>query len=124
VGTGLLALPVLAGSTAYAIGEALYWKTGLELKPQRARKFYGVLTATMLAGIILNFIPIDPMRALFWAAVVNGVAAPPIMIVMMLIGQSPKIMKAFTISRPLMFFGWAATIVMLVVAVLSILSWL
>jgi len=123
VGTGLLALPVLAGSTAYAIGEALCWKTGLELKPQRARKFYGVLAATMIAGLILNLVPLDPMRALFWAAVVNGIAAPPIMIAMMVIGQSPRIMKAFTISPSLVFFGWAATVVMLVVAILSVVSW-
>jgi len=123
IGTGLLALPVLAGSAAYAIGEALCWKTGLELKPQRARRFYGVLAVTMIGGVAMNFIPIDPIRALFWSAVVNGVVAPPIMVAMMLIGQSSRIMKAFTISRTLVVFGWAATLVMFVVAALSIASW-
>jgi NRAMP (natural resistance-associated macrophage protein)-like metal ion transporter len=123
IGTGLLALPVLAGSTAYAIGEALGWRTGLELKPQRARRFYTVLAATMIAGIILNLIPIDPMRALFWAAVINGIAAPPIMAAMMLVGQSSRVMKVFTISRTVAFFGWAATGVMSLVAVLFIVSW-
>ncbi len=123
IGTGLLALPVLAGSAAYAVGEAMYWKTGLELKPQRARRFYGVLAATMLIGLALNFIPLDPIRALFWAAVVNGLAAPPIMIVMMIIGQSPRIMQAFTISRSLVIWGWVATGLMTVVAALSVISW-
>ncbi len=80
IGTGLLAVPVLAGSAAYAVGEALQWPVGLGRRPGRARAFYGAITAATLVGAMLNFTPIDPIRALFWSAVINGVAAVPIMV--------------------------------------------
>ena len=124
IGTGLLALPVLAGSAAYAIGEALRWRTGLELKPKRAKKFYGALATIMIAGLALNFVPINPIKALFWAAVVNGIVAAPIMIIMMRIGSDPKVMKSFVISKTLKTFGWLATAVMALVAGSSIATWL
>jgi NRAMP (natural resistance-associated macrophage protein)-like metal ion transporter len=124
VGTGMLALPVLAGSAAYAVGEAFGWRTGLEAKPKRARKFYLVLAATMLAGLALNFVQIDPIKALFWAAVVNGLVAPPIMVTMMLMAGKPAIMQNFVISKRLKIWGWAATILMFAVAAASIASWL
>ncbi|MDB6040862.1 MAG: Mn2+/Fe2 transporter, family [Verrucomicrobiales bacterium] len=120
IGTGLLALPVLAGSAAYAVGEAFKWRTGLEAKPYRARKFYGILTAVMLAGLGLNFVPIDPIKALVWAAVINGIVAPPIMVVLMLMANKPEVMKEFVISKHLKWMGWLATAVMLVVALAAI----
>src|SRR6516165_3391478 len=88
IGTGLLAVPVLAGSTAYAIGEGGKWPVGLSRKPKRAVAFYAVLAFSVLIGIGLNFTPLDPIKALYWSAVINGVLAPPIMILMMLlVGQ-------------------------------------
>lgn len=116
IGTGLLALPVLAGSAAYAIGEAFKWRTGLEAQPHRARKFYGTLTVVMITGLALNFVHIDPIKALVWAAVINGIVAPPIMIVLMLMANKPEVMKEFVISKRLKWMGWLATAVMIIVA--------
>jgi Mn2+/Fe2+ NRAMP family transporter len=124
IGTGLLALPVLAGSAAYGISEAMRWKSGLEVQPRRAPKFYLVLAIVMVAGMMLNFTHLDPIKALFWAAVVNGLVAPPLMVVMMLIATNTEIMKTFTLSRNLRVLGWASTGLMFVVAVLSVAGWL
>jgi len=124
IGTGLLALPVLAGSAAYAVGEMFKWRTGLEAKPHRAKKFYLLLSAIMLAGLALNYVHIDPIKALFWSAVVNGIVAPPIMIVMMLLASRPDVMQEFVISKRLKIMGWIATGVMTLVAVASIIGWL
>lgn len=124
IGTGLLALPVLAGSAAYAIAEGLGWKTGLELKPARAKFFYGVLVVVMLLGFLLNFIHVDPIKALFWSAVVNGLVAPPIMVVMMRLANDRGVMKSFVISKWLSGMGWLATAVMFLVAALSVVTWL
>lgn len=124
LGTGLLALPVLAGSTAYAISEGLRWRNGLEVQPHRAKKFYGVLAVVMCSGIALNFIHIDPIKALFWSAVINGLVAPPLMVVLMVIASKPEVMKTFVITRWLKWLGWTATGVMFTVAVLSIFGWM
>ncbi len=113
VGTGLLALPVLAGSAAYAVGEALRWPVGLNQHWMQARGFYGVITGAMLLGLGLNFVHIDPIKALFWSAVINGVVAGPIMILMMLMASSRRIMGHFTLNARQMWLGWAATSVML-----------
>ena len=123
VGTGLLALPVLAGSAAYAIGEAMRWRTGLEIKPARAKKFYMILTGMMLGGFALNLVQVDPIKALFWSAVINGLVAPPTMIAMMKIARDPSVMKSFVISKSLTVLGWCATGIMLAVAMLSAVSW-
>jgi NRAMP (natural resistance-associated macrophage protein)-like metal ion transporter len=120
VGTGLLALPVLAGSAAYAIGEVFKWRTGLEAKPKRARKFYWALVAVMVGGLALNFIHIDPIKALVWSAAINGLIAPPIMVVLMLMASKPKIMQQFVISKRLKWMGWCATVVMFAVAIAAI----
>ena len=98
IGTGLLALPVLAGSAAYAVGEALQWRVGLAQRPGRAKAFYGVIAAATLVGAVLNFTPLDPIKALFWSAVINGVAAVPIMVMIMLLGSRKKVMQQFTLS--------------------------
>ena len=120
VGTGLLAVPVLAGSAAYALGEALRWPVGLDCKPKRAKAFYGTIIAATAVGALMNFTPIDPIKALYWAAVINGVVAVPVMAVMMLMASRKKIMGVFTINGSLRLFGWIATAVM-AVAVASML---
>jgi NRAMP (natural resistance-associated macrophage protein)-like metal ion transporter len=117
VGTGLLAVPVLAGSAAYAVGEALRWPTGLARAPKEAKAFYATIAVATLAGALMNFTPIEPIRALYWSAVLNGVVAVPIMAVMMLMASNSKVMGPFTIELPLRVFGWLSTIVMALAAV-------
>jgi Mn2+/Fe2+ NRAMP family transporter len=112
LGTGLLAVPVLAGSAGYAIGEAFKWRVSLESTPPKAIRFYTTITAATVIGLALNFLHIDPMRALFWAAVLNGLAAGPLMALIVAMAGNHKVMGRFVIPRPLKIFGWAATIVM------------
>src|SRR5207247_4136791 len=92
IGTGLIAVPVLAGSAAYAVAETFEWKRGLDLKLLEAREFYALIALATLGGVALVFSHIDPIRALFWSAVINGVIAVPIMVVMMLLADDPKVM--------------------------------
>jgi Mn2+/Fe2+ NRAMP family transporter len=113
IGTGLLAVPVLAGSAAYAVTEMAGIAGSLDAKPLSARLFYGTIAATTLAGAALNGIGIDPARALYWAAVVNGVLAGPLMVLMMLIVRNPRAMGRLTVSRWQMIAGWSATAVMI-----------
>jgi len=117
IGTGLLAIPVLAGSAAYAVGEALDWPTGLGRKPREAKAFYGVVAFATLIGIGINFTSIDPIKALFWSAVINGVVAVPVMILIMLMVMKPKVMGDFTLSRPLQAMGWLSTAVMAITVI-------
>jgi len=105
IGTGMIAVPVLAGSAAYAVAETFEWKRGLDLKLLEAREFYTIIALATLGGVALDFSPIDPIRALFWSAVVNGVIAVPIMVVMMLLADDAKLMGAFTITRQLKALG-------------------
>jgi Mn2+/Fe2+ NRAMP family transporter len=124
IGTGLLAVPVLAGSAAYGLGEALKWPTGLERKPLEAKGFYAILAISTLIGLAMNFFTsIDPVKALFWSAVINGVVAPPVMLVMMLMSTNIKVMGKFTISKYLQIGGWLATLVMFVAAAGLFLTW-
>jgi NRAMP (natural resistance-associated macrophage protein)-like metal ion transporter len=116
VSTGLLAVPVLAGSAAYALAEARGWKEGLEHKLLDAREFYSVIAFAILAGVALDFSPIDPIKALFWSAVLNGVTAVPLMAVIMLLVMRKKIMGKFTATRVQLVLGWAATAIMTLVA--------
>jgi len=109
IGTGMLAVPVLAGSAAYAVAESFEWKAGLDLKLLEAREFYGIIAFATLGGVLLDFTPIDPIKALFWSAVVNGIIAVPIMVVMMLLADDPKVMGAFAVTRRLKALGWLAT---------------
>ncbi len=117
IGTGMLAVPVLAGSVAYAISEWFRWPEGLDRRPREAKAFYGTIAAATLLGAALNFTPLDPIKALYWSAVVNGVLAAPLMIVMMLIAMNPRIMGRLTLSWPLVVLGWLATATMAVVAI-------
>jgi NRAMP (natural resistance-associated macrophage protein)-like metal ion transporter len=109
IGTGMIAVPVLAGSAAYAVAETFEWKRGLDLKLLEAREFYTIIALATLGGVALDFSPIDPIRALFWSAVINGVIAVPIMVVMMLLADDAKVMGGFTITRRLKALGWLAT---------------
>ena len=109
IGTGLLAVPVLAGSAAYAVAETFNWRAGLDLKLLQAREFYAIIAFATLGGIAIDFMPINPIRALFWAAVINGVIAVPIMIITMLLADDPKVMGDFVITRRLKLLGWLAT---------------
>jgi len=117
IGTGLLAIPVLAGSAAYALAEALNWPTGLERKLHRAKGFYGILCGATLLGVAMNFGSINPIKALFWSAVLNGIAAVPIMIIMMLMTNNRKVIGMLKLPRPQKIIGWIATSIMLLVAV-------
>jgi NRAMP (natural resistance-associated macrophage protein)-like metal ion transporter len=112
VGTGLLAVPVLAGSAAYAVGEARRWPVGLDRKPKRAKAFYGTIVAATAIGALMNFSPIDPIRALIVAAIINGIVSVPVMAVMMLVSTRQSVMGVFTINGPLLWLGWLATAVM------------
>jgi NRAMP (natural resistance-associated macrophage protein)-like metal ion transporter len=118
IGTGLLAVPVLAGSAAYAVTEMMGFLGSLDAKPLSAKLFYSTIAVTTLAGASLNTVGIDPARALYWAAVVNGVLAGPLMIIMMLIVRNPRAMGRLTISRRQQVLGWTATVVMLLASAL------
>jgi Mn2+/Fe2+ NRAMP family transporter len=120
IGTGLLAVPVLAGASAYAVCEIGGWTASLERQPMRAKTFYGVITLGMLIGVAIDWSPINPMKALFWSAVINGVAAVPILVGLMIIVSKRSIMGEFVASVPLKFFGWLATAVMGAAAVAMI----
>jgi NRAMP (natural resistance-associated macrophage protein)-like metal ion transporter len=122
IGTGLLAIPVLAGSAAYAVAEAMKWPIGLDRQPLEAKGFYGIIILATLLGAGIDFTPIDPIRALIWSAVLNGVIAVPIMAVMMRMAVRPDIMGPFTIRRRLHRLGWIATALMAIAVVGMIVS--
>jgi NRAMP (natural resistance-associated macrophage protein)-like metal ion transporter len=109
IGTGLLAVPVLAGSAAYAMAGAFEWRKGLEEKPAMAKRFYAIIAGSTLAGVALGFTPIDPIKALYWSAVINGVISVPIMAVMMLMATRANVMGRFLITARLKWLGWLAT---------------
>jgi len=130
IGTGLLAVPVMAGSAAYAVGEAFQWPTGLDRKFGDAKGFYGILTIASVLGLAINFPSVQhlthlsPIKALFWSAVINGVVAGPIMIVMMLMCHNKKVMGQFVnMSRILRMMGWLATAAMLLAAIGMFVTW-
>jgi Mn2+/Fe2+ NRAMP family transporter len=109
---GMIGVPVLAGSGAYALSESMGWKEGLEYGVTEARGFYGIIAASVLIGLALQYSPISPMRALFWSAVINGVVAVPLMVVIIILVSKPSVMGPFTVSRPMRALGWIATGVM------------
>jgi NRAMP (natural resistance-associated macrophage protein)-like metal ion transporter len=117
IGTGLLAVPVLAGSAAYAVTEMFGMAGSLDDKPTKARLFYGTIAVTTLLGVSLQYVGIDPARALYWAAVVNGVLAAPLMVMMMLIVRNPRAMGRLTLGRRATITGWIATAVMAVATI-------
>ena len=123
LGTGLLAVPVLAGSAAYALAEAMDWSAGLSRAPQDAKRFYATIVAGTVIGIGINFVNIDPITALFWTAVINGVVAVPLMIVMMIMTMQPKVMGQFTLPRPLQVVGWISTAAMTAAVAIMFATW-
>jgi NRAMP (natural resistance-associated macrophage protein)-like metal ion transporter len=123
IGTGLLTLPVLAGSAAFALGEAMNWPVGLARKPLKARAFYGTIAAATLVGALLNFSPLDPVKALFWSAVLNGVVAVPVMVMMLLMAVRRDVMGDFTLGHGLKTMGWLATAAMALAAVGMFATW-
>jgi NRAMP (natural resistance-associated macrophage protein)-like metal ion transporter len=122
IGTGLLAIPVLAGSTAYAISESFGWKEGLYRKYKKAHAFYAIIAISIIIGIILNFVGIDPIKALIYSAIANGIVAPVILVFIVKISSSHKIMGEYKNKSITRFLGWAATILMGVTAVAAIIS--
>jgi NRAMP (natural resistance-associated macrophage protein)-like metal ion transporter len=112
VGTGLLALPVLAGSAAYGVGEAFRWPVGLDRKAREAKAFYSVLAVATLIGLGINFTKLDPIKALVWSAIINGITAAPVMCFMMLLASRPKVMGKLTLPFYLKALGWLATAIM------------
>ena len=122
IGTGLLAVPILAGSAAYAVSETFGWTEGLDRRPREAKAFYGAIALATMGGVALNMVQIDPMQALYWAAVVNGLLAPPLMVVTMLIARNRAVMGELAIGGWLSFGGWLSTAVMWLVAGVFLLS--
>lgn len=123
IGTGLLALPVLAGSSAYALGETFGWHVGLSRTAGRAKLFYGAIAFATLLGAGLNFSPIDPIKALFWSAVINGVVAVPVMVLMMHLSSNRPAMGDFQLHVGLKIVGWLATLVMAAAAIGLFFTW-
>jgi Mn2+/Fe2+ NRAMP family transporter len=112
IGTGMLAVPVLAGSAAYALSETMGWRAGLELKPKEARGFYGIIALAITAAMLLDFSGVNPIVALFWSAVVNGVVAVPLMVVIMLLATRTRVMGRFAVRGWQRGLGWGATAMM------------
>ena len=123
VGTGMLAIPTLAGSTAYATAETFRWPKGLDRKYYQAWGFYAVVAVSTLLGIAINLTPIDPMQALYWSAVLNGVIAVPLMVMIMLMARRRAIMGKFIASTALTIGGWAATAAMAIASLALFVSW-
>jgi NRAMP (natural resistance-associated macrophage protein)-like metal ion transporter len=123
IGTGLLTVPVLAGSAAYAVGEARGWPIGLGRQPRKAPAFYATIVVATVVGVVLNFTPLDPVKALFWSAVVNGVVAVPIMVMTVLMAVRRDVMGDFVIGPALKALGWLATAVMALAAVGMFATW-
>ncbi len=117
IGTGMLGVPVLVGSCAYAVAEGAAWKGSLEQKPRNASKFYGVMAIAMLVGLALNYAHLDAVKMLFYSAVVNGLLTPPLILLVILLTSDPKVMGARVNSPALRYFGWITFVVMLAAAV-------
>ena len=118
IGTGMLAIPVLAGSAAYAVAEAGMWQQdSLADRPRLAPRFYAVIAVSMLIGLALNFVGFNAVKMLFYSAVLNGVLAPPLVILVTLLTSNPKIMGKRVSSRPLRYLGWATAVIMTVAAI-------
>ena len=121
LGTGLIAVPVLAGSGAYAMAEAMNWKWGLERRSTDARGFYGVIAVSILAGIVIQYSPIDPIKALFWSAVINGVVAVPLIVVIVMLVSRKSVMGRFTVGKGVAALGWITAVVMALAALRMII---
>jgi NRAMP (natural resistance-associated macrophage protein)-like metal ion transporter len=123
VGTGFLAVPILTGSAAYAVSEGFGWRFGLDIKPARAKQFYGVIVAATLIGMLINFLGINPIDALFWTAVINGFMAPPLLVLIMIIANNRGIMGTRTNGLWTNVLGGLATVLMFAAAIILVLTW-
>ena len=123
IGAGLLAVPVLTASAAYAVAETLGWPSGLDEKPRHAKKFYGVIAVSTLVGVSIDFLGINPISALYWTAVINGVVAPPMLVVVMLVANNKKVMGKRTNGVATNIIGWLAAIIMFAAAVGMFITW-
>ena len=123
IGSGFLAVPVLTSSSAYAVAETLGVKSGLNEKPGHAKHFYAVIAASTLAGVLINFVGINPISALFWTAVINGVIAPPLLLLIMLVSNNRRVMGPRINNRVTNFIGWAATAILFLAAGGMIITW-
>lgn len=123
IGAGFLAVPVLTGSAAYAVAEAFGWEYGLDRKPEKARQFYAVIVASTMIGMLIDFVGINPIRALFWTAVINGFLAPPLLVIIMLVSNNKKVMGGRTNNVWTNLFGWGAAVVMFAAAISLVLTW-
>lgn len=124
IGAGLLAVPVLTGSAAFAVAETFGWPSGLDEKPRHAKKFYAVITASTMFGVLIDFAGINPISALYWTAVINGVIAPPLLVVVMLVANNKRVMGTRTNGKLTNIVGWTAAIVMFAAAFIMLLSWI
>lgn len=124
IGAGLLAIPVLTGSAAYAVAETFNWPSGLDEKPRHAKKFYGVIAASTLVGVAIDFAGINPISALFWTAVINGAVAPPLLVVVMLVSNNKRVMGRRTNGLVTNIIGWIAAAIMFAAAIGMFLTWI
>ena len=122
LGTGFLAIPVLAGSAAYAVSEVFSWKEGLNKRFKQAHGFYGIIIAATLIGVIINFLPIKPFTMLYYTAIINGIAAPPLMVLVMLIANNKKIMDKYSNACFSNIFGWIITSIMAIASIALMVS--
>jgi NRAMP (natural resistance-associated macrophage protein)-like metal ion transporter len=123
IGAGFLAVPILTGSSAYAVAESFGGRHGFDEKPHRAKLFYGVIAVSTLVGMLINFLGINPISALFWTAVINGFLAPPLLIVVMLIANNKKVMGDQINGRWMNILGWTTTLLMFAAAIGLVLTW-
>ena len=123
IGTGMLGVPVLAGSAAYAVSEAMHWRGSLADRPRRAPKFYAVLAVAVLLGLVLNYLKLNAVRMLFWAAVLNGMLAPPLIILVTLLSSDRSVMGARVNPLVLTILGWLTAAVMLAATVMMFVTW-
>lgn len=123
VGTGLLAVPVLAGSAAYAVAEAARWRRGMDEKPWTAPQFYAIIALSTLIGVAMNYVHLDAMRLLFWSAVINGLLAPPLIVIILVVSNDARIMADARNGIGLNVLGGAAAVVMTIAAIAAVWSW-
>ena len=123
VGAGFLAVPVLSGSAAYAVAETFGWKYGLDSKPHQAKQFYAVIAVSTAVGMLINFAGVNPISALFWTAVINGLLSPPLLVLIMLVSNNREVMGEHTNGRLVNALGWAAAAIMVAAAAGMILTW-
>jgi NRAMP (natural resistance-associated macrophage protein)-like metal ion transporter len=123
IGSGMLAVPILTGSGAYAVAETFGWKCGMDEKPGRAKEFYLVIAASTIVALGIDYLGINPMKALFWVAIINGFLAPPLLVIIMFVANSKDVMKNRTNGPVLNLLGWATTLLMFAAAVALIWTW-